>query len=422
MTAPNAALSLLTAHPKAVAGTAEAASVAWHYGDPAGEQWALAAGTGVTDLSHLGVVTVTGVDRCQWLTTLSSQVITAGQPVGERGEEQTSGELLLLDAAGHIAHGAAWIDDGETTWLLTDGGKAPALVDFLDSMRFMFQVTVTNETEAWGVLGVVVPLAKGADQKVSKRVALAAMQASGAHVAWVDPWPGVVSEGTTYSQALGLDHPGTARARILACYLRPELATAATRVLENLKILARSGTTSPRLAGLGAWEALRLEDWRPRYGELDERTMPHEVDLLRTAVNLNKGCYCGQETVARIVNIGRPPRRAVLLQLDGANVALPAPGTPVAQVRGERSRQVGQVLTAARHADLGIIALALVRRATDPEAELEVAGVPALQEIIVDPAGRSAASPAEVPGRTAAGESLARNPALRRPTRREVGQ
>ena len=78
------------------------------------------------------------------------------------------------------------------------------------------------------------------------------------------------------------------------------------------------------LAGIWAAEALRVAAWRPRLGfETDHRTIVHEVDWLRTAVHLHKGCYRGQETVARVHNLGRPPRRLVFLHLDGSGHVLP---------------------------------------------------------------------------------------------------
>jgi folate-binding protein YgfZ len=112
-------------------------------------------------------------------------------------------------------------------------------------------------------------------------------------------------------------------------------------------------------AGLAALEALRVEARRPRFGvDTDHRTIPNELEWLRTAVHLDKGCYRGQETVARVHNLGRPPRRLVLLHLDGVSEELPAPGTPV--LAG--SREVGRVGTAVRHHELGVVALALVKQ------------------------------------------------------------
>jgi len=134
--------------------------------------------------------------------------------------------------------------------------------------------------------------------------------------------------------------------------------------------------------GLWAWEALRIEAGSPRIGiDTDERAIPNEVGLLGVAVHLDKGCYRGQETVARVQTLGRPPRRLVRLLLDGSVDHLPAVGSPVLL----DDTQVGTVGSSARHHELGPIALAIVKRKVDVEAVLVVDGVAASQEAIVDP-------------------------------------
>jgi hypothetical protein len=125
------------------------------------------------------------------------------------------------------------------------------------------------------------------------------------------------------------------------------------------------------LAGFAAFEALRVEARRPRFGvDSDHRTIPNELQWLQTAVHLDKGCYRGQETVARVHNLGRPPRRLVLLHLDGVSEVLAEPGTPV--VAG--TREVGRVGSVVRHYELGVIALALVKQSVALDAALTVAG------------------------------------------------
>jgi tRNA-modifying protein YgfZ len=135
-------------------------------------------------------------------------------------------------------------------------------------------------------------------------------------------------------------------------------------------------------AGLWAFEALRIARGEPRFGvDTDERTIPNEVGWINDAVHMDKGCYRGQETVARVHNLGRPPRRLTLLHLDGSENRLPAPGS---QLRlGDKV--VGFVGSSARHHELGPIALALVKRNVDVGAELLVDGMPAAQEVVVDP-------------------------------------
>ena len=135
-------------------------------------------------------------------------------------------------------------------------------------------------------------------------------------------------------------------------------------------------------AGSLAAEALRVAAWRPRLAtEVDERTIPHELDWLRSAVDLGKGCYKGQETVAKVLNLGRPPRRLVLLHLDGSDTVLPAPGDEVvgekvrpAPAPGEEPevKAVGHVTTSAMHHELGPVALALVKRAVPADLPLVV--------------------------------------------------
>ncbi|WP_415856684.1 YgfZ/GcvT domain-containing protein, partial [Sinomonas sp. G460-2] len=140
-------------------------------------------------------------------------------------------------------------------------------------------------------------------------------------------------------------------------------------------------------------EALRIAAWRPRVGfETDDKVIPHELDLLRTAVHLAKGCYKGQETVARVHNLGHPPRRLVMLQLDGSTHTLPAPGSPVFVATDDGGeKQVGRVTSAALHFEMGPIALAVVKRSTPADAALTVRGeaegevYAAAQETIVAP-------------------------------------
>ncbi|MEV0349374.1 glycine cleavage T C-terminal barrel domain-containing protein [Nonomuraea sp. NPDC050680] len=141
------------------------------------------------------------------------------------------------------------------------------------------------------------------------------------------------------------------------------------------------------LAGLWAYEALRIEEHRPRLGfDTDHKTIPHEVGWIGSALHLTKGCYRGQETVARVHNLGHPPRRLVFLHLDGSVDTLPAHGAPVIF----ESQEVGVVGSAARHHELGPIALAMVKRTVPVDAPLLAGGVAAAQEVIVPPdAGRN---------------------------------
>ncbi len=376
--------------PGAVVGAGPDAGVALHYGDPSGEQRALEAGNAVVDLSHLGVVTVAGADRLTWLHSLCTQDLLALSP----GESR---EVLVLDPHGHVEHAAALIDDGTTTWLVTEAAAAPRLVAFLDRMRFTLRVEVSDASADTAVVGTVLPAATVACPSALARLSAAAGDTGGATphatsgatgrspgesaLVWRDPWPLVGPGGAAYGPA-DADHPGREYRFALVLLPRADLEP----------VLARVEAAGVVLAGTWAWEAVRVAAYRPRPGrEVDDRTLPHELDWLRTGVHLTKGCYRGQETVARVVNLGRPPRRLVLLHLDGSEHVLPDAGSAVRL--GER--EVGRVTTVARHRELGPIALAVLRRSVPADAGLSVAGVAAAQEVVVRPEGTSDARPPE---------------------------
>ncbi len=140
-------------------------------------------------------------------------------------------------------------------------------------------------------------------------------------------------------------------------------------------------------AGTWASEALRIATGQPRiFVDTDDKAIPNELanpdgDRLGAAVHLQKGCYRGQETVARVHTLGRPPRRLTLLHLDGSEERLPGVGAEV--LLGDRV--VGRMGSSAIHHELGPIGLALIKRNTPLDAALVVDGVAVSQEIVVDP-------------------------------------
>jgi folate-binding protein YgfZ len=339
--------SPLLSRPGAVEAGGADSGVALHYGEPLREQRALAAGTAVVDLSHRGVVTVTGPDRLSWLNTLSSQQVTNLAP----GE---SSELLLLSVQGRIEFDARVVDDGGTTWLVVEAAEAAPLAEWLNRMKFMLRVEIADVSDDWAVIGT------------TRRVGRWSRLLGGE-----DPWPGVGAGGYAYSVVGEESHPGMERPWFE--YLVPAAELEAT-------------VDDRPLAGVWAAEALRIAAWRPRLGaETDDKTIPHELDLLRTAVHLAKGCYKGQETVARVHNLGHPPRRLVFLQLDGSQHTLPAVGSEVRL--GER--KVGTVTSVVQHYEMGPIALAVIKRSVSPDEILTVVDgdepYPAAQEVIVAP-------------------------------------
>jgi len=307
------------------------AGVAAHYGDPVREQRAMDRAAGLIDRSNRGVVSITGPDRLSWLHSLTTQGLDA-LPAGP------TAQALVLSPNGHVEHHLTLTDDGTTTWIHVEPGTAAPLVEFLNSMRFMLRVEVADRTGDHAVLTVTGP---AADEAAAPLAEAAVARTTG-------------PVGTDYLVP------------------RAQLATLAGAAQER----------GARLAGSWAYEAFRIAAHQPRYGlDTDHKTIPHEVGWIETAVHLSKGCYRGQETVARVHNLGHPPRRLVFLHLDGSVDRLPSHGDEVTL----DGKVVGFVGSTARHYELGPIGLALVRRTTPTDATLEAGAVAAAQEVIVPP-------------------------------------
>ncbi len=341
------------ARPGAVEADGPDAGVAAHYGNPIAEQRALAAGHAVVDLSNRGVIAITGEDRIRWLDSVTSQDLASLTP-------GVSAEALLLNPNGRIEHVLRVLDDGVATWLLVEAEEAQPLGAWLESMRFMMRVEVADLTHQYATIGSFGdPARQGGFRD-------AVASPNGVPLTWMDPWAVVTAGGHQYAHGDG--HP------YADWTWRESLVDRAD--VPRLAALPAAGTM--------ALEALRIAAWRPRFAaEVDDRSIPHELDWLRSAVHLQKGCYRGQETVAKVHNLGHPPRRLVMLHLDGSDAVLPPAGAEV--VLG--GRPVGRVTSSAIHHEFGPIALAVVKRSTDPQATLavEVDGVTvtAAQEVIV---------------------------------------
>jgi folate-binding protein YgfZ len=354
------------------------AGAVWHYGNPLGEQRALAAGRAVVELVGRAVLTVAGPDRLGWLNSITSQELL-------RLGEGESSETLVLDPSGRIEHAVRLVEDGERLWLIVDRGEAAGLLDFLNRMRFMLRVEIAELTDACAVVGSTVPLFAVASSRLPAEAAPAdAPQPAQPQrtVVWHDPWSRVAPGGHQYAAD---DHDYSAWSWYETIVPRDFAAGLAQR--------AASGLVA--VAGVAASEALRIAARRPRSAtEVDERSIPHELDWLRSAVHLDKGCYRGQETIAKVHNLGHPPRRLVLLHLDGSDAVLPQAHAEVVA----EGAVVGQVTSSALHHELGPIALAVVKRGVDPAAQLVVredgTEIAAAQEVIVPP---TAGASAEVP-------------------------
>ncbi len=330
-------MTSLLSYPGAVEASWPDEGVAAHYGDPLREQRAAEASAGVVDRSNRGVLRITGPDRLSWLHSLTTQHL-------ERLATGESTQALVLSPTGHVEHHLTLTDDGTATWVHAEPGTAGPLLEFLESMRFMLRVEPADVSADYAVLTVLGPAAD--------------------------------------DMTAGLDG---VEARVMAgSFGTIDLIVARDRLPDAAGELVRRGAA---VAGMWAFEALRIAARVPRFGlDTDHRTIPHEVGWIETAVHLSKGCYRGQETVARVHNLGHPPRRLVFLDLDGSVDRLPAHGDPVeAAGPDSASTVVGFTGSAARHYELGPIGLALIKRTVPVDETLLAGGVAAAQDVIVPP-------------------------------------
>ena len=278
----------------------------WHFGEPNKEQKELVSGNGWVDLSHRGVISISGKDRLTWLHALTTQHLEMLTP----GDWQ---EALILDTQGHIVEQLFLVDDGSTTWIHTEAQRCEPLIEYLEKMKFMLDVDVIDQSNNYAVLR-----AAGAADNIGGPYALV-------------PRGDLVDTVDAFNNA----H---------------------TQV------------------GIWALEALRVAQGRARlFFEVDHKSIPNELGFLNKAVHMQKGCYRGQETVAKVFNLGQPPRKLVLLHLDGSMVELPEHGTKITL----DDKEIGYIGTVARHYELGPIALGVIKRNTPQVAQLLAGNVPA---------------------------------------------
>ncbi|GAA1084266.1 folate-binding protein [Tsukamurella strandjordii] len=315
------------------------AGVTWHFGDPFGEQRAAERGAAVVDRSHRRVITLTGPERLSWLHSITSQHLTS-LPDG------ASVQNLNLDGSGRVldhfwvtdVDGTTYIDTEPAALAPKEAPLSPDLATYLQRMVFRAQVEVRDRPDL-------------------------------AVVTVVGPDAATVAEGVSGIRRAEPDE-------VNLIVPRDDLAGTVAALV--------AGGAQP--AGTWAYEARRVAAARPRAGlDTDDKTIPHEVNWIGPAVHLDKGCYRGQETIARVHNIGRPPRRLVLLHLDGSADARPSTGDPVTL----DGRTVGRLGTVVEHADYGPIALALIKRSIPDDAKLDAGGAAAAIDTDVTPAADS---------------------------------
>ncbi|MDP9091594.1 MAG: folate-binding protein [Actinomycetota bacterium] len=312
-------------------------AVAWHFGDPLREQRSMARGAGVVDRSNRDILVVAGEDRLPWLHSICSQHVAA-----LRDGEST--ESLVLSPHGHVEQHWQVTELGATVWIDSEPATSSTVVGYLEMMRFLKRVEPADASADWAVISLVGP----ATPDVLAGAGLPVPQTSQA-----------LSHPDDGGFVRRMSWPGEDAADLIVA------REAVPSMIERLKACGADA------AGMWAYEAMRVQARRPRLRfETDHRTIPHEVGWIGQAVHLNKGCYRGQETVARVQNLGKPPRRLVLLHLSGDSDALPETGTAI-ELDG---RSIGFVGTALHHYELGPIALGVIKRAVADDAGLTVSG------------------------------------------------
>jgi folate-binding protein YgfZ len=222
-------------------------------------------------------------------------------------------EALILDTQGHIVEQLFLVDDGSTTWIHTESQRVEPLIEYLEKMKFMLDVNVKDQSSNYAVLR-----AAGTADDIGGPYAL-------------------VPRGELVDTVGAFDKAHTQ-------------------------------------VGIWALEALRVAQGRARLlFEVDHKSIPNELGFLNKAVHMQKGCYRGQETVAKVFNLGQPPRKLVLLHLDGSMVELPEHGAKITL----EGKEIGYIGTVARHFELGPIALGVIKRNTPQQAQLLAGNIPA---------------------------------------------
>ena len=322
--------------------------VAWHYGDPLREQKNLVQGIGVVDISNRGVIKIVGKDRKVFLHSLTSQHI-------DRLKEKESCNTLLLTPNGHIEHELHVINEKEEILLIVEKSSLIPVLEFFKKMVFMSEVVITDETS--NLATVFEPI----------------REIHNDFPTWLTPLNYSGQPIQDAGQSAGGDpnryvpkRPGVFQGR---------------EILINRNELEKYLKSKESLAGTWALEALRIAAGVARVVvDADHRTIPHEIGLIGNAVHLEKGCYRGQETIARVHNLGKPPRKLVLIHLDGSPNRLPKEKSPII-VDGV---EVGFVGSSAQHYELGPIALGIVKSKTEVLLNLAVDEIPGtMQEVVV---------------------------------------
>ncbi|HVE69441.1 MAG TPA: folate-binding protein, partial [Solirubrobacteraceae bacterium] len=292
------------------------------------EREALDRGAGMVDRSERGKLALAGAGAAEFLNGLVTNDVEALEP-------GTGCYAAVLTPKGKMLGDLRVLrtEDGELL-LDTERSALQEVFNVLWRGRIGYDVEIHKRTLQTGLLSLAGPRAR---------------EIAG------EPSPPAIEHAHVAAQIAGVP------VRLVATDVGVEVLCDAERTEAVAQALRERGAVP---VSEGALEALRVERGRPRYGvDLDDSTIPQEAGLNERAVSFTKGCYVGQETVARLFYRGKPNRH-----LRGLRLAGPAATGDELRLDGRTVGRVGTVAESPRH---GTIALALVRREAEPGATLE---------------------------------------------------
>jgi tRNA-modifying protein YgfZ len=348
---------------------------------------------GLVDRSERGKLVLTGSGAVEFLGGQVTNELADLRPgegryaafLTNKGKMLGDLRILAVGEAGTEATGAdeatgAEVDEPPSELLLdTERVALQALFDMIRRYKIGYEVELHKRTLECGLLSLIGPDARACVARAQR-----------------------ATKKTIDTQSVPTDLPPPAQGEALPeteyAHATAQIAGASVRLIataEGCDVLCEARDLSTVRAALldggaaavseATAEILRVEHGRPRYGvDMDESTIPQEAGINERAVSFTKGCYVGQETVARLYYKGKPNRH--LRGLRFSEPAHPAPPTSFPPATGEElrlgKRPVGNLGSVVDSPRLGTIALALVRREASPGDTLAVGEHGATAELV----------------------------------------
>jgi len=331
-------------------GDGEGVEVVDSFGDTEGEYASLHSGCILLDRPDRGVIRITGGDRLDFLNRMLTQELKGLTPFHVR-------RSLWLNRKGRIDADLRLIALEDAILLDLDATAVPRAMQTLDAYIIAEDVTLEDETDRSHRLSLHGPAALELLRSVSDHVAGAPTAdfpegaAAVVRIAGCD----VIADRHDFTGEPGVE-----------LLIPVEHAGAVHRQL----LEQRSADNGVRPAGWRTLDAARLEANRPQYLiDFGPDDLPHESGVLRDRVSFTKGCYLGQEIVARMQSLGRPKKTMVRLRFEGVDVNdLPSPGDRVGPAATLDADPTATITTAAPSPKHGGAILCFAQLRTDHAA------------------------------------------------------